>query len=297
MLKALLRRAVAALTLSLALIAGPVAAKPTQLARPALWAVSDADTTIYLFGTIHLLPPKYQWRSKKLDKAMTDSQRLGVETLVDGQKFMAALASLAFNTPNLPPLAQRVPPAKRAALAELMRKAGVGPQAFDHMETWAPAIILLNERFREIGLQSDQGVEVVLRSTFTSKGKPLSELETTAEQLGFFDALPEKAQRQLLEGAVEDPENMRKEFSGMLAAWVRGDVPAVARTFNHDLSDSPELQQALIKRRNANWAKWIGQRMTQPGEIMIAVGAGHLAGKDSVIALLQRDGYRVRRVQ
>ncbi|MFL6725129.1 MAG: TraB/GumN family protein [Sphingomicrobium sp.] len=297
MLQAILRRALAALTVSLTLVAAPTMARPTQVARPALWKVSDPDTTIYLFGTIHLLPPKYQWRSAKLDKAMTDSQQLIVETLVDTQKFMAAMASLAFNTPNLPPLAERVPPAKRAALADLMRKAGVAPHAFDRMETWAPAIILLNERFKEIGLQSDQGVEVVLRSTFASKSKPLGELETTAEQLGFFDALPEKAQRQLLEGAVDDPENMRKDFQGMLAAWVRGDVPAVARTFNHDLSDSPALQQALIKRRNANWAKWIENRMTQPGEIMIAVGAGHLAGKDSVIALLQHDGYRVRRVQ
>ena len=108
MLKAFLRRALAALTLSLALVGGPLAAKPTQVAKPALWEVSDPDTTIYLFGTIHLLPPKYQWRSAKLDKAMTDSQQLVVETLVDTQKFMAAMASLAFNTPNLPPLAERV---------------------------------------------------------------------------------------------------------------------------------------------------------------------------------------------
>jgi uncharacterized protein YbaP (TraB family) len=78
---------------------------------------------------------------------------------------------------------------------------------------------------------------------------------------------------------------------------VRGDVNGIARTFNHDLSDAPVLQQALIKQRNANWSKWIEQRMTQPGAIMIAVGAGHLAGPGSVIALLERDGYRVRRVQ
>lgn len=83
----------------------------------------------------------------------------------------------------------------------------------------------------------------------------------------------------------------------MLAAWSRGDVQDIAKTFNRDLSASPELQDALIKRRNANWTKWIEQRMTQPGQIMIAVGAGHLAGPDSVIALLERDGYHVRRVQ
>jgi hypothetical protein len=83
----------------------------------------------------------------------------------------------------------------------------------------------------------------------------------------------------------------------MLAAWSRGDVKAIARTFNHDLAASPELQQALIKRRNQNWTKWIEQRMTSPGSVLIAVGAGHLAGEDSVIAMLKKGGYQVRQLQ
>jgi hypothetical protein len=57
------------------------------------------------------------------------------------------------------------------------------------------------------------------------------------------------------------------------------------------------MQQALIRQRNANWSKWIEQRMAQPGAVMIAVGAGHLAGKDSVIEMLKKDGYKIRRLQ
>jgi|tagenome__1003787_1003787.scaffolds.fasta_scaffold20987621_1 uncharacterized protein YbaP (TraB family) len=295
----LLRRAIAGLTLSLALLA-PAAAKPVQTARPALWEVSDPDTTIYLFGTIHLLPENYQWRTAKFDQALAGSQQLVVETIVDNKnpaKLMSALASLAFNTPNLPPLADRVPPTKRAALAAAIKKSGFPAQALDKMETWAAAITLLGDQFKQMGLKGDEGVETVLRNTFISEGKPIGELESNVEQLGFFDTLPESAQRQLLEGSIEQTTSMTKDFQDMLAAWVRGDVRAIARSFNRDLSASPELRQALIKRRNANWSRWIEQRMAQPGEIMIAVGAGHLAGADSVIDLLQREGYRVRRVQ
>jgi uncharacterized protein YbaP (TraB family) len=165
------------------------------------------------------------------------------------------------------------------------------------METWAAAFILLGDQFRAMGLKGGEGVEAVLRGSFVSEGKPIGELESNIEQLGFFDKLPETAQRQLLEGAIDDPKSMRADFHGMLAAWVRGDVDAIARTFNHDLAGSPELRQALIRQRNANWAGWIERRMTEPGAILIAVGAGHLAGRDSVIDLLQRDGYKVRRVQ
>jgi uncharacterized protein YbaP (TraB family) len=300
MSKTFLRRVLAALSLSLTLVATPVAARATEIARPALWEVSDPDTTIYLFGTIHLLPEKYQWRSAKLDQAVEGSQQLVVETIVDDknpQKLMAAMAALAFSTPNLPPLAERVPPAKRAALAEAIKRNGLPPHALDRMETWAAAFLLLGDQFKAMGLKGGEGVEAVLRNTFISEGKPIGELETNIEQLGFFDKLPETAQRQLLEGAIDEPKSVSKDFHGMLAAWVRGDVNAIARTFNRDLSGSPELQQALIKRRNANWSKWIEQRLRQPGQIMIAVGAGHLAGANSVIDLLKRDGYRVRRVQ
>ena len=299
MLKSLFRRVAAALGLG-ALLVGPAAQARAPAARPALWQVSDADTTIYLFGTIHLLPENYQWRTAKFDNAVASSQQLVIETIVDQKdptKIMSAMASLAFNSPNLPPLINRVSPEKRPALAAAVRKSGFPPQAFDRMETWAAAFILLGNQYRDMKLKGDEGVEAVLRNNFSSAGKPIGELETNVQQLSFFDALPEKAQLALLEGAIDNSQSADKEFTGMLRAWSTGDVAGIGKTFDRDLAGSPELAQALIHQRNANWSKWIEQRMSQPGSVMIAVGAGHLAGGDSVIALLQKDGYRVRRVQ
>jgi uncharacterized protein YbaP (TraB family) len=301
MMKKLIERLFAPLAALLALgSATALQARASAVAKPALWSVSDADTTIYLFGTIHLLPENYQWHSPRFNQAIENSQQLVVETIVDQKdptKLMSAMAGLAFNAPNLPPLADRVAADKRQALAQAVRESGYPPQAFDRMETWAAAFILLGNQFKQMGLKGGEGVEMVLRNAFTSQGKPIGELESNFEQLSFFDKLPENAQRQLLEGSIEEPKSMSKDFHDMLAAWARGDVAGIARSFNRDLSGSPELDQALIKRRNANWSKWIEQRMAQPGAIMIAVGAGHLAGRDSVIDLLQREGYRVRRLQ
>jgi uncharacterized protein YbaP (TraB family) len=141
------------------------------------------------------------------------------------------------------------------------------------------------------------GVEGVLRSDFTASNKPIGELETNLEQLSFFDRLPESAQLNLLEGALEPGATVKQDFGGMLDAWSRGDVKGIARTFDHDLSTSPELRDSLIRQRNANWSKWIEQRMEQPGEVLIAVGAGHLAGPYSVLEMLRKDGYKIRRVE
>jgi len=297
MLKVLVKRLVAALGMSLAIVAAPAAARAPQPAHPALWEVSDPDTTIYLFGTIHLLPKDYQWRTPKLDQAMASAQELVVETIVDDknpQKLMQAMATLGFAN-NLPPLVQRLPAARRPALEAAIKKSGMPVQALDKMKTWTAAIILLGGKFKEMGLSG--GVEGVLRNDFSTNGKPIGELESNVEQLSYFDRLPESAQRSLLEGAIDDKQSMDSELGGMLKAWSNGDVNGIAKTFDRDLAGTPELAQSLIKQRNANWSKWIETRLDKPGAILVAVGAGHLAGKDSVLEMLKKQGYKVRRLQ
>ena len=295
MRKSLITRLIAALGLAFAIIAPASARTP----RPALWAVSDPDTTIYLFGTIHLLPERYAWSSARLDQAVAGSQQLVVETIIDDKdpaKMMAALTSLAFS-PGQPPIAQRVAGDQRAALDAAIAKSGIPRAAFDRIETWAAAFMLLGNQFKDMGLKSGEGVETVLRKRFLSDGKSIGELETNIEQLAFFDRLSEKAQRELLEGAIAQPGDMAKQFGGMLSAWARGDVAAIARSFNRDLAASPELRDALLKRRNMNWTQWIERRMASPGTLLIAVGAGHLAGSDSLVDMLRREGLKVRRIQ
>jgi uncharacterized protein len=297
MVKSFLRKAVAALGIPLLVAAVPAEARAPHVSQPALWEVSDPDTTIYLFGTIHLLPDNYQWRTPKFDQAMASAQELIVETIVDDknpQKLMQAMASLGF-AEGLPPLVKRLPPSKRPALEAAIKKSGMPPQALDKMKTWTAAIILLGGKFKELGLSG--GVEGVLRNDFSTKGKPVGELESNLEQLSYFDRLPEPAQRALLEGAIDDTESLDAELGGMLKAWSAGDVNGIAKTFDRDLSSTPDLQNSLIRLRNANWSKWIEQRLDKPGAVLVAVGAGHLAGKDSVLEILKKDGYKVRRLQ
>jgi uncharacterized protein YbaP (TraB family) len=222
-----------------------------------------------------------------------------VETIVDERnphQMMAAMASLAFS-PNLPPITARVPAEKRPMLEAAIRKSGMTQPMLDRMETWAAAFMLLGNQFKAMGLKTGEGVESVLRASFATQGKTIGELESNREQLAFFDVLPEQAQRALLEGAIEDSKNMSQEFDRMLSSWARGDIDAIAKSFNESLAASPELRDVLLKRRNENWNRWVQRRMAAPGSVMIAVGAGHLAGSDSLVDMLRRGGYTVRRVQ
>jgi uncharacterized protein YbaP (TraB family) len=281
--------------------AASVASSPAQAqtAKPALWEVSDPDTRIYLFGTIHLLPANYEWRSRAIQRAIAQSDSLYVETIIDPrnpQAIASELARLGFAR-GLPPLASRIHPEKRPLLEAAIAKSGIPRHVFDQMETWAAAFSLLGVQFKELGLQGQHGVEETLRQAFAASGKPIGQLETNSEQLGFFDTLPQEAQRALLEGAIETPKSMSEDFAAMLRSWASGDVEAIARTFNDSLAGSPELMDALLRRRNANWSNWIARRLASPGTVLVAVGAGHLAGDESVQRYLESRGFRVRRLQ
>ena len=266
--------------------------------RPAMWKVSDADTTIYLFGTIHLLPQDLAWQSPKMIAAMRASQDLVLETVLDKdpQKTGAIMAQLGMS-PGLPPLLDRVPADKREALQKVVTKSGVPLAVLDRFETWAAALTLASAGMRDLPVSPEYGAEAILSRSFTSTGKPVSGLETPAQQLGYFDGLPETAQRRFLTSIADDESNARAEFDAMIAAWGAGDIKKIALTFDDELKLSPELTDVLLKKRNANWSDWIVARMAKPGTVFVAVGAGHLAGSDAVTVMLTKRNLKVVRLQ
>ena len=280
-------------------VLSPLAARAPAAAKPALWKIADKDTTIYLFGTIHLLPKGTEWRTAKFNAAAASSSELVVETVIDEanpQSAVMAMMKLAVS-PNLPPILDRVAPDKRAALAAVIARSGMPAGILDKLETWAAGMILLGVTFKDLGLDPNSGVETALKSEFKTATKPIDQLETNSEQFGFFDTLPEAAQRKFLESVLDDPAKGRAQFTEMLGVWTRGDVKAMGESFNRELKDSPELRENLLRKRNANWNYWLQRRMQQPGTIFVAVGAGHLSGSDSVISMLEKSGYKVKRVQ
>ena len=289
-----------ALLLALALLPACTQAKapPPPSARPALWKVVDRDTTVYLFGTIHVLPKGMVWVGPKLNAAMAASSGLVLETVIpkDPAVLGGVMAKLGVS-PGLPPLLDRVPPKSRAKLAKAVTESGVPLAALDKLETWAAGLALSASAIGKLGVGREDGAEAALTDRFARAGKPVSGLETPEQQLGYFDGLPEAAQRKFLVSIAEDASDPAKEFAAMIAAWRSGNVRQIALSFDDELKLSPELADALIARRNANWAEWVAKRMAQPGTVFVAVGAGHLAGKGSVEELLARRGLKVVRVQ
>lgn len=278
------------------LLAACATATPSE-PKPALWKVADPDTTVYLFGTIHILPDGYAWSTPRIDAAVQAADSLVLE-IADAQAPDAAERYRALAaSPGLPPLAERIAPEQRDDLRRLMARGGFKPGQLDGLETWAAALALGIALYTEQGVSAANGVETTLSRRFREAGKPIAGLETTAQQLGFFDTLSEPVQRKLLSSIVAEADESGDELTAMADAWSRGDVNRIAMTFDDELKDSPELAEALLRRRNASWAEWVKGRLDQPGTVLVAVGAGHLAGPESVQAMLEANGVTVERVQ
>jgi uncharacterized protein YbaP (TraB family) len=174
----------------------------------------------------------------------------------------------------------------------------VPPAAFDRLKTWAAAFLLVGLTVRDaVGDSNMSGVETALAETFATTKRPISGLETAAQQLGFFNTLSEEEQRRFLEDTVDSGKEAKSDYKTMLRAWLKGDDKAIAHSFDTEEEISPVLRDVLIRKRNIAWADWLVKRLGQPGQLLIAVGAGHLAGPDSVQNQLAARGIKVTRVQ
>ena len=271
---------------------------PPPAAHPAMWRVSDADTSIYLLGTIHALPAGYRWETPLIRRTEAQAGELVLELPEMADK--SAIATLMITMgrqAGLPPLLDRVPAAKRKALAAVVAESGLPMAVLDGMKSWAAGLLLTAVQLRELGLDGANGVEETLTTAFDAAHKPVAGLETAQQQLGFFDTLPEADQRQFLGSVVDDSRDAKGDFADMLASWARGDEAAIAKSFDDELKTTPRLKAVLVTNRNAHWADWIAARMAKPGTLLVAVGAGHLAGSGSVPNLLRAKGLKVERVE
>ncbi len=268
--------------------------------RPAIWLLADEDTRIYLFGTIHMLPPGLQWRSAAFERVVREADELVLEVAEDPDPAeIQAIAPLLMRDKPLPIL-ERVSPDRRQSLREMVGSLGMALETFDGMQTWAAAMTIAVAGLGQAlagpdGSPEDvTGVEDELRVDFLRSGRPISGVEDGPQQLGFFSALSAETQREMLEGMVDayaagDPDYSEVSEDG----WLRGDTADIAA----EMEEMPaELFEVLITRRNTAWTSWLIERLERPGTLLFAVGAGHLAGHDSVQSMLAERGLTVARV-
>lgn len=265
-------------------------------ANPLLYEIAAPDGTVegWLIGTIHALPGRVAWRTPAVDRVLDKADLLVVEVAQLGDARAAARMFAEIGTaPGLPPLADRLGPADRAALGKLLARAALAPGDLASHETWSAALVL--SQVSALGDPAN-GVDRALIRAFA--GRKVRELEGARAQLAIFDALPEREQRDLLSAvlaAAADTDSIA-QAKQLQRAWIAGDADAITAATTTGMMADPELRAALLTARNARWLARIEPLLSAPERPLIAVGAAHLFGPDGLIAGLEARRFAVRRM-
>jgi uncharacterized protein YbaP (TraB family) len=265
---------------------------------PAIWKIGSGKSTIYLFGTIHILPPGFQWRSDALDRIVAGADTLIVESVDD----RSGVDSLTGSSPSpaLPPLARRVSPDHRAALKHFTD--ALAPEAvaaLDGMQTWIAAVAIGYVRDFRAGEIPGPGADDWLEEHFREVGKPVVPIESGNAVMATVNAIPEAEQRRMLDLALDAPQRSRAELRAPMHAWAKGEVGSdSALTVDMVGSSGTEaLAAPLLTDRNRAWADSLARRLKTPGTALFAAGAGHFVGPGSLLDLLRQRGIKVNRVE
>ena len=288
----LLRRLTPVLILLCALAVGALHAS----AEPAIWVVKGPHATVYLFGTIHALDKNHPWHSAKVSAAIQQSQSLWLEVpnVDDAASMQPLIMQLGLDMAH--PLSSKLTPDQMTKLNKAATGLPGGSGMLEMMKPWLAGMMLSLAPVMQAGYDPNTGVELELKPEFAKANKPVKGFETMEQQIHYFADMSDKAQLDFLVSELDDADSAVDKFKELVAAWYSGDVAKLDALNNADFRDKyPDLFQLLLVKRNQNFTTQIQELLKGDGVIFVAVGAGHLVGKDGVPAMLEKQGYKVTR--
>ena len=286
-------------------IATGVAKKPPV---PLLWKVSDANNSVYLLGSFHLLKPDDYPLDKDVDAAFADAEALLFEMAPEEltaptlalQMGQAALRTdgTQLNSELTPAMVKKLE-AWSTANAATAQKIGLPPQMLQMFEPWFVGMMISIVEMTKQGLDPKLGLDQHFAAAAKKAAKPTAGFETGVQQIAFLDGMNKDEQRQFLDEALSQSEEGRREVQQLHAAWRSGDAVTLWDKMAADMRRQyPKLYQHINVERNDAWLPKIEQRLKVRGrdDVLVVVGALHLLGSDGVVEKLRTKGYKVERI-
>jgi uncharacterized protein YbaP (TraB family) len=265
---------------------------------PMLFKVTDADSTLYLYGTIHLRKPGTDWGTEVVRAAIREATEVWTELEINPAKDVELAGIVGPLAASDVPLSQRLTPEQNARFAEVAGRFNLSPAGFEGYKPWFVGIQLSLIPMMQAGYNPAQGVDPAVDAFAEADGDTMRWFETAQEQLGFLAGLSDELQLQMLLDVLDEIDEGAEVIANLERAWTTGDEAAITGFMVDEMrTDYPELYEALIAGRNRRWVEVLKTEMAGAGVDFVAVGAGHLVGADAVQEGLRAAGYAVERVE
>ena len=258
--------------------------------------MTGGESTVYLFGSVHLLPEGGFSIGGALAEALDESERVCME-IDQGAQNEAESTSLT--------LARAVDPEGRSLfdllgpdadeVNDAAEEAGIPLEPLAMFEPWFAGLTVSVMALQANGYDVQHGVEQIIQAEARKDGKSGCGLETLDGQLGMLDALPADLQKEILLQALDEAEDVDALIEPLLAAWRDGDEAGLEQSLEDDFEGYPELAEALIFERNERWAEQVSEMLRGDDDVLVVVGAMHLVGERGLPALLEERGFHVER--
>jgi uncharacterized protein YbaP (TraB family) len=267
--------------------------------HPALWRIRHDNATVYLFGSLHVLPQGFRWTTPTIDSAKAASDRFIFEVPVDeaamkdekqfiiahgllskGQTLRGILSGTEFQT-----------------YSAVLRRAGMKQEQFERFRPWLAAVVLGLAYLHSDNLKNLRGADDDLMDYARDHGHPLSYLESVRDQMELFNHDAVSDQLKALKSLIVTLPSSRGQERDLLGKWASGDAAGLNALLAGYFRGHPEARAVLVGNRNRNWLPTIKAALARPsGATMITVGAAHIGGIDGLVALLCEDGYTVEQL-
>jgi uncharacterized protein YbaP (TraB family) len=282
-----------------ALLTFPSFAVETQTSanKHTLWKVSgtNASTSVYLLGSIHLLKQTDYPLDPALESAFTNSRVVAFETdmakmeQLDTQLSLLAKAQL----PEGQTLEGQLTPSTYLLFSNYVNKSGMPMMVFSQMKPFLAVMMLEVLELKKLGLEPEHGVDKYFSERVTKEGKRMVSLETVDFQINLITSFSKEENELITKTSLADMDKALKDFQDIIQAWKTGDSVKLEKFLNEATEQSPAIFKRLLTDRNDNWLPKIEQFISGKENTIVIVGAGHLVGKQGVVELLKKKGYRV----
>lgn len=257
-----------------------------------LWEVSGNGLAApsYIFGTFHLMCKEDINFSDTLKQAIKKSREIYLELdLDDPATLMGAL--MLINMKNGKKLKDLYTAEQYKRISDFFKDSLKTPiSLFQRMK---PEFLVALLYPKMMYCNSATSVEESVMQLAKEAGKEIKGLETMAFQASVFDSIPYETQAKDLLNIIDSLEKAKADFARMLLAYKSQRLDEIENIMNTPAIGVAYNQEVLLDNRNKNWIHQLKVIMKK-NPVFTAVGAGHLVGKNGMIALLRAEGYTVR---
>lgn len=292
----------------LLLFAATAPATASEPPVPLLWKVSDADNSLYLLGSFHLLQASDYPLSADIDDAFADAESVLFEMSpaeMASPTLAMEMGQAALRTDGTL-LDSDLPVALRARLqawgessSAVLQAQGMAPGMLQRFEPWFVALTVSMVDMVQAGFKPELGLDQHFARAAGEAGKPTAGLETAKQQIAFLDGMDHAEQLQYLSEVLDASGAENDDLERLHAAWRNGDPTGVWQLAGAEMQARyPKLYQRINVQRNDAWLPRLEARLAAPGDddTLVVVGALHLLGNDGLVDKLRARGYTVERV-